>query len=199
MILYYSPTSPYARKARAVIIEKRLQKKVREIALMPYENPKDLLAANPLGKVPTLIMKNGEALFDSPVICEYLDQLEEKKALIPNNGDKRWSVLRAEALADGIMDAAYLTVMEQKRDAELQSQSWTNRLKEAIERSLDHANKSLPTNTDINIGTLSLNIALDYLDLRMPELKWRKGRKNLEKWVEKISQRSSMILTKPTP
>jgi len=198
MELYYSPTSPYARKARAVIIEKGLEASVKTTAVIPYENPPKLLRANPLCKVPALVLENGDALFDSPVICAYLDGQGEGPKLIPDDQDRLWPVMKQQALADGMLDATYLTVMETKRDPSQRSKDWTDRLQDAIIRTLDIAETdySLPSQNP-DLGQLTLAIALEYLDLRMDELNWRQGRAKLTAWHEQLTNRESLLKTRP--
>src|SRR5689334_21871621 len=106
MKLFYSINSPYARKCRVVTLEKGLANKVEFVKVDPWDNPPELLAVNPLGRIPALIAENGMALCESPVICEYLDTLSAKPKLIPVNVEERMQVLGLAALADGIMDDA---------------------------------------------------------------------------------------------
>jgi glutathione S-transferase len=121
MQLYYSATSPYVRKVRVVAIEKGLDGDIELIEAMPWPDPSLIATQNPLGKVPALVLDDGTALYDSPVICEYLDTLGEGNRLLPPVGPARWRSLRIQALADGIMDAAVSIVLERRRSAELRS------------------------------------------------------------------------------
>ena len=124
MKLFYSPTSPYARKCRALAIEKGIEGRLEIITASPMSNPPALQAANPLGKVPALLLDNGQCIVDSPVICAYLDSLTDAPRLIPADPAARIDALTREALADGIMDAAFAIVMERKRPDQQRSPEW---------------------------------------------------------------------------
>lgn len=199
MQLRYSPTSPYVRKVMVTALETGLDKKIEKVFTNPWDPNTDLSKDNPIGKVPALKIDSGDTLFDSPVICEFLDAQHDGKKLFPSSGNTRWTVLKLQALADGILDAAVTTVVEGKRPAELQSKDWIGRQKKAINRSLDALEQSF---SDLNGGQLSIahiavGCALGYLDFRHPGDEWRKGRPNLSKWYEKFSMRPSMQATVP--
>ncbi|HSS64034.1 MAG TPA: glutathione S-transferase N-terminal domain-containing protein [Gammaproteobacteria bacterium] len=199
MQLRYSPTSPYVRKVMVTALETGLDKKLEKIPTNPWDPETDLPEDNPIGKVPALRIDGGDVLFDSPVICEYLDGQHGGAKLFPASGDARWSVLRLQALADGILDAAVLCVLEGKRPKELQSKDWVARQKKAIERSLDALEQSI---SGLDVGQLTIaqiaaGCALGYLDFRKPVDDWRKGRPKLEKWYEEFSKRPSMQATVP--
>lgn len=135
MKLYVSGTSPYSRKVRLVIYEKDLVGQVEEQLINPFENNNELVKVNPLGKIPVLILDNGETLFDSPVICRYLDSLpSDQPSLIPE--DNVWQVLRWQALADGLTDAIYNLVMERRRPDNEQSTSWISMWTKDVEHAL---------------------------------------------------------------
>jgi glutathione S-transferase len=195
--LYYAPTSPYARKVRMVVIEKGLQDRVETVVAIPYEGPPALQAANPLGKVPALVTDDGRAIFDSPVICAYLNSLASEQALIPD-GSERWRVLTNEALCDGILDAALGIVMEGRRPEAQRSPDWLDRWPTAILRSLDAVEAKISGfEGDLTIAQLCLGAALGYLDFRLPDLSWRSGRPNTKAWFDAFSRRESMIETNP--
>ena len=124
MKLYYSSTSPYVRKVNIFAIEAGLDAEIQRISTNPWVEDASLLVENPLSKVPTLIMPDGSALYDSPVICEFLDSLNQGKKLFPATGMERWLALRLQALGDGVLDAAVLRFLEHKRAASLQSSEW---------------------------------------------------------------------------
>ena len=154
-------------------------------------------AANPLGKVPALVTDEGRAIFDSPVICAYLDSLASEPALIPD-GPKRWTVLTNEALCDGILDAALGIVMEGRRPEAQRSPDWLDRWPAAILRSLDAVEAKISGfEGDLTIAQLCLGATLGYLDFRLPDLSWRNGRPNIKAWFDAFSQRESMIETNP--
>ena len=108
MKLFYSPTSPFVRKVVACAITRDLDGQIERIRTDAHASPAALLAANPLSKVPCLLTQDGEALFDSPVICEYLDSIGDAPPLFPDHGATRWVALRYQALGDGMMDAAVM-------------------------------------------------------------------------------------------
>jgi glutathione S-transferase len=140
---------------------------------------------NPLGKVPCLITDVGEALFDSPVICEYLDTLAPSPVLFPKSGPARFKTLTLGALADGILDAALLLVYEKRfRDEPMRVQAWIDRQQSKIERAIDQLEKAPPQwSGSPDYGHLTLACALGYLDFRH-EGKWRAKHPNLVKWLD---------------
>ena len=180
MKLYYSNTSPYSRKVRLLIREKGVESLIEEILVNPFgedsENKK-LLMANPLGKIPTLILDNGTALYDSPVICRYLDSLEslaDTNSLITGDDKQQLSILRWEAMADGLTDATYNIAIERKRPANEQSSTWIDRWSSEIKRTLLHIEKHLDEinssgQSNLTLAHLALASAISYLELRFPE------------------------------
>lgn len=198
MKLFYSNASPYSRKVKLVIIEKGLKESIEEQLCNPFDELPELKAANPLAKVPTLVINEGFALYDSPVICKYINSLVPEKQLIPTHGMDRWRILRCEALADGIMDAAYNIVMERRRSPNLQSlsasQSWQKNIIDAVKQAEVDID-DLPSS--LSLAQLSLGAALGYLEFRLPELDWKSSRVKLATWYEALSKRSSMIETHP--
>lgn len=191
MKLFFSPNSPFARKCRVVILEKGLQDAVEMISVMPADNPPELIAANPLGSVPTLVMENGEALCESPVICQYLDSLSK------NNPLRTMDIhaLGIAALADGIMDAAVAIVMENRRPEEKRYEFVVQRKETAIMRSIA---KISELNLDSwNIGVINVAIALAYVSFRLPQLAWRDEHKNLASLLDFINEKPSMVATAP--
>lgn len=198
MRLYYSETSPYARKVRLVVREKGLQDRVEELLCRPFDDPAELIAANPLGKVPALILDQGQCLYDSPVLCAYLDQLTPEPELIPQKGPARWNTLRWEALSDGILDAAYNLVMERRRPEGESSPTWLNRWIGEIGRCLNKVEIDLELlPAQLTLAQLALATALGYLDFRLPDLAWRGGREGLGAWYRDFSQRPAMQDTWP--
>ena len=196
MKLMISSLSPYARKVRMVIIEKGLSDQVEIVETMAYDKPQDLLTANPLGKVPALVRDDGTSLFDSPVICEYLDSLSDQNPLLPAAGEERWQVLRLLAFADGITDAAYLSTMERRRPEGEQSDTAWLAQRDKIVRSLDVLETDPPSDA-LNLGTLALAACLGYVDFRHEDLNWREGRPALTAWLEPLSKRASFLETAP--
>jgi glutathione S-transferase len=196
MKLRYSPTSPYVRKVMVVAIETGLEDQIEIVPTDPWDSDTDLPADNPLGKVPALLTDDGLTLFDSPVICEFLDTLHDGQPLFPPVGEARWKALRWQALGDGILDACVMRRVEQKfRKKHLQSLEWIARQQRTIERSLEELNRGLSQNS-VTIGHVSVGCALGYLDLRFPEDEWRALCPSLAIWYEIFSQRSSMLATR---
>ncbi len=201
MKLFFSPTSPYARKCRIAVREKALLAEMEEIAVNPWGTEVDELCRhNPLGQVPALAARDGTDLYDSRVICDYLDSLTPAPRLIPAEGAARYAVLRAEALADGIMDAGIYLTTELRRPADERSKSLPARWRKAIERAvpaLEPALAALPEG--VTLGHVAIAVALGYLDLRVPDFDWRGGYPALASWYATFAARPSMVETAPPP
>lgn len=197
MKLRYSPTSPYVRKVTVTALETGLDKKIERILTIPASAP-DLPSDNPLGKVPTLILDNGDRLFDSPVIVEYLDGLHSGAKIVPTSGDARWKALRLQALADGILDAAVLRLMETRRPATEQSKAWMERQRTVVNRGLDWLEQHVAGLDDtVTIGNITVAIVGDYLDFRFGAEDWRQGRPKLAEWQKRFASRASLKATYP--
>lgn len=197
MQLIYSATSPYARKVRMLVIEKGLVDRVEVVLANPLQDPPELLAANPLAKVPALIVGRDLTLFDSPLLCAYLDSLSEPR-LIPATGPDRWLTLRREALADGITDAAVSTVMEGRRVEGQRSPEWLNRWRGAILRGVIELEKETEAlGRCFDLGAIASATALAYLDFRLPQIDWRTQAPALAGWLETLGRRESFAITKP--
>lgn len=199
MKLYFSPTSPYARKVRISAHELGLSEKIEliSIALSPISPHDALRSSNPLGKLPALIRDDGEALYDSPVICEYLDSLAGGTRIFPAAGAARWTALRRQALADGILDAAVLTRYEEAlRPKELRWQQWVDGQWLKMRTGLDALERE---NLDgaLDIGAISIACALGYLDFRFASEGWRTSRPRLAAWAAAIGKRPSLATTLP--
>ncbi len=195
MKLYYSGTSPYVRKVMACAIAGSVDGQISKVDTNPHTSPPELLADNPLSKVPCLVTEDGLALFDSPVICEYLDSIGGG-ALFPPSGAARWRALRLQALGDGIMDAAVAHRMDQGRPAEAARTASMDRQQQAILRGLAVLEaETLPNHLDI--GTITIACALGYLDLRFASLSWREGRPALATWFATMEQRPEISRTAP--
>jgi glutathione S-transferase len=197
MKLYFANTSPYARKARMVILEKELVDLVETVFQNPFEDSPDLKKANPLGKVPALVTDDGNTVFDSPVICAYLDSLSPEIRLIPAD-EARWNVLTAEALADGILDAAFSIVMECRRPEEQQSSMWLERWQTGIQRTISAVDADLtPFVGDLTLAQIALGAALGYLDFRLPDIDWRASNPAISAWFANFTTRPAMKATDP--
>lgn len=191
--LYVSPTSPYARKVHLAGLEKGLGDRLEVIHINPLEADLSEIAGNPLGKVPALICEDGTALFDSPLIAEYLDTLTSEPILHPKGGEKRWSTLKAQALGDGILDAAFNSVMEKRRPESEQSSYWLGRWRSVIDRGLVAMSLDLEKDFgDFDIGRITYAAVLGYLDLRFADLDWRRAYPVLGDWYSSIEGRPSM-------
>ena len=199
MKLYYTPASPYVRKVRVLAMETDLMGGIElaKVTITPTSPDADVCADNPIGKIPTLVLDDGCALYDSRVICEYLDGLHAGAHLFPDNGNARWTALRRQALADGILDSAVNTRYETSlRPEELRWADWVNNQMAKIRRSLDVL-EGEPMGDGVDIGTISVACALGYLDFRYSDERWRDSRPRLATWFEKFAQRPSMSETSP--
>lgn len=196
MKLFCSLTSPFARKVRVVAREKGLAGRIAEIVCVPQES-EELRRSNPLAKVPALVLDDGLALYDSPVICDYLDSLMPQPRLIPSDGRERWLIKRAEALADGVLDAAVAALMETRRPEGERSPGQIKHWKGQITRALAEMDEQLPELPDaLNLGLIAFGCALGYLDLRHADLAWRDHHPGLNLWFERFNTRPSMLETK---
>lgn len=198
MQLFFSPGSPFARKVRVVVRERGLLGEVEEIALSPHDDAPELLRTNPLGKVPALRTPQ-RLLFDSPVICEYLDMLDGAQAsprLVPADGPQRIAALRGQALGDGLMDAAVASVLERRRPQPMQSPHWLARWRRVIERAVDSLGEAGPPER-FDIAAISMACGLAYLDYRFADIAWRDAHPSLAAWLDEISMRESMRATRP--
>lgn len=198
MTLRFSQTSPYVRKVMMVAIECGLDGAIEPVPTDAWSPDTDLPTDNPLGKVPALIMGDGTVLFDSPVICEYLDTLHDGTRLFPATGPERWRALRLQALADGLCDAAVLRRLELNRPDGQRSDGWVARQAAAIARTVDALEaEAAGFGAAPTIGTLAVASALGYLDLRYPESAWRDRAPTLARWLEGFSQRDCFRRTAP--
>ena len=198
MKLYCSHTSPFARKVRVLIREKGATARVTEEAVSAMEDPAALHAANPLGKVPALILKDGSSWFDSPLICEFLDVTLEGPSMIPASHVERFRVLRHQALADGLMDAAVSIVFERNRPEAQRSEMWIGRWSRAIERSLAVLEDEVVSlDGPVDLGSIAVGAALGYLDFRHGGLGWQNNQTELAGWWRDFAKRPSFAETAP--
>ena len=198
MKLYCSKTSPYSRKVRIAIEELGLADQVEEVIVDPFNPPPELLAANPLSKIPTLITERGEPLPDSQLILDYLTHRKTGLATL-SRGVKRWEVLRRTQVADGVIDAAVAIVMEKRRPESIHYIPFLDRQIATIRRALDLLNgdSGLLALQNPGICEITCGAALGYLDFRLPYLEWRKAREALANWYTVFAQRPSMQKTAP--
>ena len=196
MKLHMTPTSPYARKVRIVIREKGLSNKVEEVETSPLVESLGLRAINPLSKIPALETETCGVLYDSRVICEYLDGIGDGPILLSASGDERWKALRRCALADGIMDAAVATVLERLRDDAEQSAKWLVRWDAAIRSGLKVAESEIAIYPrDFSLEHIGLIAAMDYLDFRHPDADYLKDHDALKTWRTLLAERASLVAT----
>ncbi len=201
MKLHYSAASPYVRKVRVVIHELGLEDRIERIegAVTPIALNKTLAADNPVAKVPTLVTDDGVALYDSRVITEYLDSLHDGRKLFPEAGPARWTVLRRQALADGILDAGVTSRYETfLRPEALRWEEWIAGQKGKMSRGLDALEGEAGDLGDAaDMATIAIGCALEYMDFRFAEDDWRRGRPKLAAWLEGFAGRASMRETQP--
>jgi len=202
MKLIGSLTSPYVRKVRVVMAEKKLD---YQLELEDVWASDHILESNPLGKVPCLVMEGGEAVFDSRVIVEYVDTLSPVGRLIPERGRERAEVRTWEALGDGLLDAAITARLEQTWAARTEGQrsaAWVDRQMRKIEAALAAMSKGLGekpfcSGIHFSLSDIAVGCALGYLDLRFPRIDWRSDYANLARLHDKLVQRQSFIDTAP--
>jgi glutathione S-transferase len=185
--LLYSSASPYSAKVRMAAAYAGIA--IEAVSVSTADRPAQLVAANPLGKIPTLLLDDGRSIFDSRVITQYLNR-ESKNALFPRNADKRLEAEMLEALADGICDSALAMVYERRlRPEDMQFQPWLDSQWTKISASLDLLNANPPKlPKKITVGQIALRACLGYLTLRFPG-KWEKNHGRLTRWVARFDEK----------
>ena len=202
MKLIGSLTSPYVRKVRIVMAEKRLD---YQLELEDVWASDRISQSNPLGKVPCLVMEGGEAMFDSRVIVEYMDTLSPVSRLIPERGRERAEVRTWEALADGVVDAAILVRLEQTYAGRTEAQrctAWVNRNLDKVHAGIAAMGKGLGdkpycAGIHLTLADIAVGCALSWLDFRFAHIDWRASNANLTKLMDKLALRASFIDTAP--
>ena len=201
MKLFASHTSPYARKVRVVMAEKKIDYQLIEENVW---SPDTVIGQyNPLGKVPCLVMEDGSSIYDSRVIVEYVDTLTPVSRLIPQGGRERLEVRCWEALADGLLDAALLARLENtQREPHERSERWVQRQLGKIHAALAAMSNGLAdrpwcSGNHYSLADVAVGCALSYLDFRFPEINWRERHPNLAAYHEKLARRQSFIDTEP--
>lgn len=200
MKLITSLTSPYGRKVRIVLLEKKIPFQLQvENPWLPDSTIGDV---NPLGKVPVLVLEDGISVFDSRVIVEYLDMLSPVAHLIPSDAKSRMMVRGVEALADGITDAAVAIVLERKRADDKQDLDWIALQEKALYRGLAAlsealGDKALYLGLTMTLADIATGCMLGYLDLRFPQINWREMYPNLGEFASKLAERASFKDTMP--
>lgn len=200
MKLIGSLTSPFVRKVRVVLAEKKIECEFEIDS--PWTPESNVPNINPLGKIPVLALDDETVLFDSRVISEYLDNVAPNNKLMPAPNRERTEVKRWEALADGICDAAALIFLERKRPQEQQSADWIARQQDKIARGLDYMAKELGESpwcmgNHLSLADIATGCALGYLAFRFPEIDWRETHPNLARLYDKLMQRPAFAETVP--
>jgi len=199
--LLSAPASPFARKVRIVLAEKRIECDIATVDVQPQEN--EVNAHNPLGKIPTLVLDDGTAIYDSRVIVEFLDNMAANSRLIPQDKRERVAVRRWEALADGVLDAGLLIRYESLRPASEQSASWTAKQMARLRRGLAQMEADLGANAwcqrrRYTLADIALGCCVGWIGFRKPGgIDWRADYKNLAKHYDKLMQRPAFADTVP--
>jgi glutathione S-transferase len=199
--IYYSAASPFVRKCLVAAHELGLRERLELVpaAAHPVNRDKGIIAHNPLGKIPTLVTDDGAVLYDSRVICEYLNAQGDGH-LVPREGHARWRVLVDQSLADGIMDAAVLARYETAlRPEALRWNDWITGQLAKVAAGLDALEAcAAGLGGRVDLGTIAFGCALGYLDFRFAHLNWRARRPHAASWFQGFAARASMVAT-PTP
>lgn len=203
MKLWYSPTSPFVRKIITAAEELGLSDRIEIIvaSTSPVNRHAGLAALNPVGKIPVMVLHDGQVLYDSRVICSYLDSLKPRKRLTPAKGPDRFRSMTLEALGDAIMDAAVLTRYELAvRPENLRWQDWVDGQMTKVRAGVDSLEADWMNflKRPLTTGHISAAAALGYLDFRFADDDWRKSRPKLAKWYDKFAKRPSWKASMPT-
>ena len=193
---YGASGSPFTRKVRVAAIETGQPDLIDWEMIVMAEKPAALAQNNPLDKVPVVILDDGRQLYDSPVICEYIDSLHDGPKLIPESGDARWEVLRLQALGDGVCDAAVLYGGEMRRPEEFRFRPFVERQVAKVAAGLDQ----LETEIDklaapLTLAPIAVATGMGYMEIRECLPDWRETRPRLASWYEEFCARPSMVQT----
>lgn len=196
MQLFYSPNSPYVRKIVILSQELGLAGRIeqRPCTLTPYEPNPDVVAHNPLGKIPVLLTADAGALFDSTVACEYLSALAKDTQWFPAAGPARWHALRTNALANGMLEAAQLARFESVRPEGARYTPWADAQLGKVRRGFAALEAQLPADADI--GAIAAACSIGWIAFRFPDIAWRNDAPGLARWFEAFSQRPSFATTR---
>ena len=198
MKLIYSAASPYARKARVAAIESGVSDKLELEGILPWEDPDGYRDINPVGKVPALVRDDGPPLYQSNIICEYLDA-QGTTRIYPDIGPARWTALRQIAAADGILDASVGARMEGMfHEGDAVSTAFIDRQEHSVAMALGQLEaEASDLDGPVTIGQIAVACALAYRDFRFVDVDWRTSRPNLAAWFAEFAQRPSMVETDP--
>lgn len=197
MKLIGSPTSPFVRKIRVLLIEKGY----RDIEVEmhnPWDDNKELLALNPFSRVPALVLSNGVVFYDSKLIADYIETTMQGPKFVPEAGASRWFVLQAQAHADTMLDVGIRALLERRRPEEKQIKEKIQRDEVAVARGIGAAAKIVKgLGASVNLGHISIACAMGFVDFRMPHLKWRDRHPEFSAWYQEMRLRPSMQATVP--
>ncbi len=197
MKLHFAPTSPFVRKVMVCAILRGIEGRIEKVATDPHSSPPHLLRDNPLSKVPCLVTDEGVAVFDSAVICEYLDTLGDAPPLLPPTGSReRLAVQVRQALADGVMDAAVARRMRFGKPVDEARAAFLARQKAAVERGLAVLEADPPAGLS-DIGEIAVACTLGYLDFRFADEPWRDAHPRLAAWFAEVSKMPALAQTAP--
>ena len=196
MKLRFSSTSPLVRKVWVAALETGLAERIERVMVSPI-NPEDVKSSpSPLGKIPCLVTDDGMVLFDSPVIMDYFNSLLDDLSLIPAKGTARWTTLRRQALGDGMIGCTVNIFVERMRKPERQSKGWMVHNKAAVDRAIHSLEAEVGDLADvIDAGTITLAVALAFVDMHFPEDSWREEHPKLAAWSDEFNRRPSMTAT----
>lgn len=197
MKLFITIASPYARKCRIVAREKGLADRVEEVVTDLYGNAPELAALNPVDQVPSLIAEDGQPINDSPVICEYLDELGGGARLLPASGPERLAVKRIETLANGALEMGVKWVLEKRRPEGERSQTWMDRWSNRMGRCLDALEAADLSADRLDMGVITAGCAVTWVGFRHPEFDWQAGRPKLVALQAALEARPSFADTRP--
>ena len=197
MKLHHSPASPFVRKVMACAIARGIDDRLELVETNPHDSPPRLLADNPLSRIPCLVLDDGTAVYDSPVICAYLDTVGEANGVFPSSGTPRWVRISVmHALADGIMDAAVARRMRAGKPVDETRAAFLARQKAAVDRGLAKLEADPPQGLT-DIGAIAVGCALGYLDFRFADEPWRATHPKLAAWFAEVSKLAPMARTAP--
>jgi glutathione S-transferase len=198
MQLYMSANSPYARKARLVAYELGLHDSVKMVEVNPRDPSTGFWEINPLAKIPALMTNSGHIIYDSPVICEYLNEVEGDGHLLSQDGQERWRTRTLVALVDGVLDAGMAVRLENMRPEEERSADWIEKQLATASRGMDTLEKSVPEfANNVDLGTIGVACAIAWLQLRHGDHVWLSKRPQLNEWYGEFVQRESFQKTLP--
>jgi glutathione S-transferase len=199
MKMIFSPASPFVRKVSVTAAELGLSIEHLPSVAGPVERDQTIIPQNPLGQVPTFVADDGTVLYDSRVICEYLDAQAGGGRIFPASGPARWRTLVEQSLGDGLLGAALLARYETVlRPEALRWDGWYNGQMDKVRTALEAMQDKAPELGErVDIGTITMGCALGYLDFRYPDMPWREGRTALAEWYARFGARPSMAATRP--